>query len=193
MSRNTRKNIMETAKDLFSEKGYAAVTTKEIAKAAGVNEVTLFRHFENKRNLFKSILHEQLHQNDLLDYLKNKATYDVRKDLTLVANEIKKTYIENALLIKMMMKDVMHDSDEHKEAKHKEDHMKEALGEYFVKLSEKGLIYDDPKRLVMLFSGNIYGFCMGNYVFHKRDDDGEFDWMVSKIIDVILMKSKEQE
>lgn len=178
---------MDTAKKLFSEKGYAAVTTKEIAKESGVNEVTIFRHFDSKRNLFKLIVHEQLHQSDLINYLENEATYNVREDLTVVANEIKKNYKENGPLIKMMMKDVMENSEIHEKARHKESCINAALKIYFNKIDEMGLIHDDPKRLMMLFTGNIYGFCMGNYVFHKREDNGHFDWMVSKIIDTILM------
>lgn len=36
---------------LVRDKGYVATTTKEIAKAAGVNECTLFRKFESKKDI----------------------------------------------------------------------------------------------------------------------------------------------
>ncbi|MFB7908274.1 TetR/AcrR family transcriptional regulator [Kitasatospora sp. NPDC056076] len=47
----TRKKILTAFLALAGEQGMAAITTKEIATAAGVNEVTLFRHFGDKANL----------------------------------------------------------------------------------------------------------------------------------------------
>jgi len=46
---------MQAASDLFANKGYAGTTTRSIAETAGVNEVTLFRHFGSKENLFTII------------------------------------------------------------------------------------------------------------------------------------------
>jgi TetR/AcrR family transcriptional regulator len=44
---------------LFSEKGFARTTTKEIAAAAGVNEAIVFRHFPNKQELYRAVLQAQ--------------------------------------------------------------------------------------------------------------------------------------
>ncbi len=50
-SEDTRQRILHAATQLFAEVGYAQATTRLIADAAGVNEVTLFRHFGNKKAL----------------------------------------------------------------------------------------------------------------------------------------------
>ena len=50
------KQILLAAKDVFSEKGFDGASTKEIAQAAGANEVTLFRHFQTKNNLFEEVV-----------------------------------------------------------------------------------------------------------------------------------------
>lgn len=55
---DTKSRILEAALDLFSERGFYATTTRKIAQKAGVNEVTLFRHFSNKINLFHEVLDE---------------------------------------------------------------------------------------------------------------------------------------
>jgi len=47
----TRQRIITAALQLFGQLGYSQATTRAIASAAGVNEVTLFRHFGNKKNL----------------------------------------------------------------------------------------------------------------------------------------------
>jgi AcrR family transcriptional regulator len=57
-SSGTEKAILEAAIVLFAEKGFSATTTRQIAQAAGVNEVTLFRHFRSKQELFHKILEE---------------------------------------------------------------------------------------------------------------------------------------
>lgn len=49
---DTKERILNAAREVFSKKGYAGSTTKEISLVAEVAEVTLFRHFETKNNLF---------------------------------------------------------------------------------------------------------------------------------------------
>lgn len=51
-----REQILATAVSLFSQRGFKGTTTKEIAKAAGVSEAMVFRHFENKEALYGAIL-----------------------------------------------------------------------------------------------------------------------------------------
>lgn len=51
----TANRILDAATELFAERGYAASTTREIAQRAGVNEVTVFRHFENKVGILKAM------------------------------------------------------------------------------------------------------------------------------------------
>lgn len=52
----TRERILETAAGLFSTKGYLGASTREIARQAGVAEVTLFRHFSTKEKLLEEVL-----------------------------------------------------------------------------------------------------------------------------------------
>ena len=51
-----RQQILKTAIRLFAQKGFRGTTTREIALAAGVNEVTIFRHFASKQELYTAIL-----------------------------------------------------------------------------------------------------------------------------------------
>lgn len=55
----TKDKILKSALKLFSQKGYLGTTTKEIAKEARVAEVTLFRYFISKENLFIDVLKNQ--------------------------------------------------------------------------------------------------------------------------------------
>jgi AcrR family transcriptional regulator len=51
-----QQKIVETAIQMFADKGYASTSTAEIAKAAGVAEGTIFRHFGSKENLLLSVI-----------------------------------------------------------------------------------------------------------------------------------------
>jgi len=48
-----RDSILEAAIHAFAQKGYLGTTTRDLARAAGVSEVTLFRHFASKREIFR--------------------------------------------------------------------------------------------------------------------------------------------
>ena len=52
----TKEKILNAAMTLVSEKGYLGATTREIARGAGVTELTLFRHFGSKERLFEACL-----------------------------------------------------------------------------------------------------------------------------------------
>ena len=51
-----RVKLLETAIRVFSEGSYRGTTTAEIARAAGVSEPILYRHFASKRDLYLAAL-----------------------------------------------------------------------------------------------------------------------------------------
>jgi len=57
---STEKKIKMTARKLFTSKGYAAVTTRDIAIEAGINQALLHYYFRSKENLFEIIMLENL-------------------------------------------------------------------------------------------------------------------------------------
>ena len=57
--RSARERVLDAALELFGAKGFAATTTKEIAKRAGVNEVTVFRTFRSKQGLYTAVFAER--------------------------------------------------------------------------------------------------------------------------------------
>lgn len=54
-AQDTADRILDAAALLFSERGYAATTTRAIAETAGVNEVTVFRRFDNKVGVLRAL------------------------------------------------------------------------------------------------------------------------------------------
>lgn len=57
------KEILDAALDLFAERGFAATRLEDIAQKAGVSKGTLYLYFENKEDIFRSMVRETLVSN----------------------------------------------------------------------------------------------------------------------------------
>ena len=53
-----KRQLLAHAKQLFVTLGYQDTTTEKIARAAGISEPVLYRHFESKKALFLEVLRE---------------------------------------------------------------------------------------------------------------------------------------
>lgn len=59
---NTKDRILEAAIDLFAEKGYSDVSVREITRAVGIKESSLYNHFASKQQIL----------DEIFDYLKKQ-------------------------------------------------------------------------------------------------------------------------
>jgi AcrR family transcriptional regulator len=57
-SRATREKLLSAARALFAQRGYAAVGTEEIVRAAGVTRGALYHQFRDKEQLFEAVFEE---------------------------------------------------------------------------------------------------------------------------------------
>jgi AcrR family transcriptional regulator len=55
-SKVTRERLLAHARELFAERGYAAVGTEEIVRAAGVTRGALYHQFRDKAALFEAVV-----------------------------------------------------------------------------------------------------------------------------------------
>lgn len=122
MRKNTKEAIAAAGLKLFSEKGYLGATTREIAKLAGVSEVTLFRHFSNKQNLFISVLQQYSFLPQLRELTKELQKRPLKEALKVIAINFL-----NELRAKRDLINIIH-------AEHKR--YPEVLKEYFRNLSD---------------------------------------------------------
>jgi len=95
------KQIIEAAKETFTKKGYMGATTIEIAKNANISEVTLFRYFPSKIELFMATI-----EPIMIDSIENIFTIEgqtPREQLkTFLENRIE-FIIKNSDLIKLLL------------------------------------------------------------------------------------------
>jgi AcrR family transcriptional regulator len=81
-------NLFEATVAVFAERGYRATTTKEIARRAGVNEVTLFRRYGGKAALINAALTHALAGSP---FARLAITDDVTADLVALVNAYDET------------------------------------------------------------------------------------------------------
>lgn len=70
-----QQEIIDTALDIISEKGLENFTIKNLAKARGVSEPALYRHFDSKENILVLILSR--YRNGIFDLLEIISEKDV--------------------------------------------------------------------------------------------------------------------
>lgn len=57
-TRDTRRDILDRALELFATHGFTGSSMRDIAKAVGVRESALYHHFPNKNAIFTTVLEE---------------------------------------------------------------------------------------------------------------------------------------
>jgi AcrR family transcriptional regulator len=55
-----RAQIVEIARQLFAETGYRPTTTRQLARAAGVSDALMYRHFESKDDVLRAVVDQGL-------------------------------------------------------------------------------------------------------------------------------------
>lgn len=90
-SENKEEKILKSAIKLFSQKGFSATTTSEIAKDAGVAEGTVFRYYRTKKHLLIKVMgklievmSEELIENSAGKILKENQNKDDKEILKML-------------------------------------------------------------------------------------------------------------
>lgn len=85
--RERQASIIASAASLFAANGFKGTTTKAIARAAGVSEALVFKHFPTKRDLYAAILAEKATLTELLEAVEEAAhKRDDRRVFTMLAS-----------------------------------------------------------------------------------------------------------
>ena len=55
----TRRRILDAARELFADRGWAATSVDEVVRGAGVTKGALYHHFRDKTDLLRAVYEEQ--------------------------------------------------------------------------------------------------------------------------------------
>lgn len=96
----TRQRLIDAALELLVEYGYLGATSRKIAQAAGVNEITLYRHFASKDDLFAAALAKRP---EVSHFDPPTSTGRLDEDLLRLADEITRWIVnEKAFFIRLI-------------------------------------------------------------------------------------------
>ena len=114
-TRNAADRLIEAAAVIFARDGLGGATTREIAREAGVNEVTLFRKFQTKQNLLAAVLEKVFDRGtnplaERFDTLPEEST--LREILTAFAEADHEMLMRNVTLMRVMVGEI-HRFEEH--------------------------------------------------------------------------------
>lgn len=151
----TSEKIMKVSLKLFSEQGYYPTTTKQIAEEAGVNELTIFRHFGSKSNLFQ-VTTEHYVIDSRVDYILNDIEdLSFEEGILLIANRIYKLFIQNTKLYKVQMK--LSDNEQGFVKLKLSRKIISILIEYFNELKERKVIEGEPEIMAVTLVNSLLG------------------------------------
>jgi len=170
-----RKRIIQAAMKVFSKKGFRGSRTKEIAKAAGVSEAMVFKHFKNKNDIYSSIISSSVkgHSKDISDA--RPRVSDLPAILKGFVLHMMDHNEKDPAFLRLMLYSSL---EEHKFAENfVETHL---LGEReaFAGAIEKGIKSGeyrkvDPKIAAQIFNYIIGGYCIEEFVL-KRNKNKSF-------------------
>jgi len=145
---------------LVSEKGYLGSTTREIAREAGVTELTLFRNFGTKEKLFEKLLNTHTFLPKLKELLPELDRLDYEEGLRLIATRFLLSLKERKSMVKIMYSEVTIYPDKIKALYNKFiDDLRATLATYFKALQKKGVLRQvSPEVAARLFLGMLFAY-----------------------------------
>lgn len=188
-----QKKIVAAAIDSFAEKGFAATSTSEIAKKAGVAEGTIFRHYKTKKDLLMAIIAPTM--------AKLIAPF-VIKDLNKVLNQdfesfedFIKAFIENRIeflknnrpLFRILIQEIPFQPELREQFKeHIAQKVFERLRQIVKHYQAKGQIIEmPPDTVIRVAASTIFGYVIARYLLAPEaewDDDAEIERTIQFLI-----------
>jgi AcrR family transcriptional regulator len=158
----TRERILRAAAEVFAEKGYAASTTRELAAAAGVNEVTLFRHFGSKSNILAAVIDTFSALPDISATLEGGFTGNYRQDLTRIGKVFMVSILERQEAMRLMLCEASEVREVMAAIPHR---LRQMLTAYLRQLIETGRVRDlDPELMAQAFLGMFFAYGVGRTI-----------------------------
>lgn len=174
-SEDRKKQISDSAINVFVENGYNGSTTAEIAKAAKISEVTLFRHFESKKDIFMSSI-EPIVFKTLRDSITASKDLNLKEKLEYILTERLMLISKNREVMKLLIME----SQINKELSSLNyiDKMSTLLK---TSISEIGIPIKEDKFIMRVLMGGILSF-----LYLPEDDEENIEDYVKNIVRFII-------
>ncbi|WP_077298473.1 TetR/AcrR family transcriptional regulator [Virgibacillus pantothenticus] len=186
--------ILNAAKDLFSEKGYENSSTSEIAKLAGVAEITLFRNFKSKKNLLHQLLAPLIIQVSSPSILKEvitqfNTTHDETEEILEALMKDRLDLLEkNDGVLKVLIRECLNNEEVRQSVIH--NITKPAQNEAFKfvnhRINNEEFRDVDSQAVVDLLFYIMFGYIISHHVLKLEGFTNDKEVMIQTIIDLFL-------
>ncbi|MFN3505333.1 MAG: TetR/AcrR family transcriptional regulator, partial [Caldimicrobium sp.] len=185
----TKEKLLKAALELFSEKGYLGATTKEIAQRASVSELTLFRHFKNKENLFISVLDYYSFLPKLKELIRELESKPLNEALFEIARAFLNQLKSKKALVRIMHTEISRYPEDIKRAYQGTiAKIHEELALYFKNCQDNNLIKElSPILLSQAFLGLFFSYFMLKELKNMiLDENLSENTIIEKYVEIFL-------
>jgi AcrR family transcriptional regulator len=176
-----QKHIIIAAIESFSQKGYAATSTSEIAKKAGVAEGTIFRHYKTKKELLLAIVTPVISKllapfvmRDLNKVLDQR--YERYEDFLRAMIINRRDFLQkNFPILKILIQEIPFQPELREQfLEHVAGKIYKRFDELAKHYQEKGQIIEIPTSNVIRFTASaIIGYLFSNYILFPDSNPNE--------------------
>ncbi|RFA30914.1 hypothetical protein CAI21_02755 [Alkalilimnicola ehrlichii] len=154
------ERIIAAAAVLFAERGFKGVSVRDIASTAGVSKANVFHHFENKWELYRSVLESSAeHLSHLLERLQPDRA-NVEELLASYAGDQLACMLEESDATRLFLREMIEPQPEHEPTlvSNVLDERFDLLVASLARLAQRGKLRSDldPTTLAMLLLGGIW-------------------------------------
>ena len=185
---NTEEKIIAATFNIVQKEGVQKATTKKIAAEAGVNEVTIFRKFENKKNLIEAT--KDYYMAKLLSKLEETFDFDeedsIEEYLKRSFHGILDFSEEDISIIRVAMQEINGESDKKLLISRITDTIINKMEEFFKLQLEKGRIRNVNSKAISLMCFSIIFQSLILWQIYGETTDIESDYFADDYLDIIF-------
>lgn len=187
--RETKEKILRATLNLLSRKGYLGSTTREIAREAGITELTLFRHFGSKEKLFEEVLKRYSFLPALKEVLPRLEGLSYEEALMDIGMLFIKTLKEKKPIIKIMLSEANLYPEKIRDVYQRlMDRTIKTLAEFFNELQKKGVMRNFPSEIgAKAFLGMLFSYFKAEEIIKGRNlSEGEIKKRLKGFVSIFI-------
>lgn len=185
---NTEEKIMRATFKVVQREGLQKATTKKIAAEAGVNEVTIFRKFENKKNLIETT--QKFYMDTLINKLNETFDYDedegIEEYLKKCFNGILEFSEDDFKVIGVALQEVRDDPDRKLLMSTITDTIIIKLDNFFKLQLEKGVLKNINSKAVALMCFSLIFQSIILWQIYGSNTEMEADYYAEDFLNIIF-------
>lgn len=184
----TRNRILEAAAKTFAAHGYSGSTTRSIADSAGVSELTLFRHFHTKKNLFMQVVENYSALPEMARRMPEGLSGDLRQDLIWMGRFFLEAILERRAAILMTLNEAERFPEIRNASQHLLSRQRALLANYLrSQMKNTRIKKGEPEMLAQSFMGMFFAYAVQRSLFEQAPpSDQEVDDIVELFVSIFL-------